>query len=67
MAAAHPAGTGFGLVAAGAVALSARATWRQATGRGLSLPGTDGTLRIETAPKHGEREQWAMTVSITEN
>lgn len=64
--AAHPITAGFASLAAAAIALSARTFWRQATGHGLSLPGTAGRLRIKTDAGRGDRDDRAMTVSITE-
>lgn len=66
VAVAHPVGAGFVLLGAGAMTLSTRALWRQATGRGLSLPGIGGRLRVETGTVRSERQQWIITVSIVE-
>jgi len=66
VAAAHPVGAAFGLLAVSALGLSSRALWRQATTHGISLPGTGGKLHVETKTTASGREQWTMTVSITE-
>jgi hypothetical protein len=64
---AHPLSAGFCLLGAGAVALLGRATWQQATSRGLSLPGTARRLQVETDGGHREKTHWSLTVSVTEN
>ncbi len=62
---AHPGLIALSALTVGAVALSARTAWRQATSHGLGVPGISAKLCIDIAKAH-ERDRWAMRVSITE-
>lgn len=63
---AHPVVVALSVLTVGAVVLSARAAWRQATSHGLGLPGISAKLCIETETER-ERDGWVMRVSITES
>ncbi|WP_436900423.1 hypothetical protein [Halovenus halobia] len=62
---AHPVLVALSVFTVGAVALSARTAWQQATSHGLGLPGISARLCVETGTTH-ERDAWAMRVSLTE-
>jgi hypothetical protein len=49
----------------GGVALVSQTVWRQATTRGLTLPGSAARLRVEgSGRQNGTR--WALTIAVVE-
>jgi hypothetical protein len=66
VAASYPVQFAVAVMVLGGLALVGRTVWRQATTRGLTLPGAAARLRVEGAERsNGTR--WGLTIAVVED